>query len=166
MFHRYRRHLYWLIIWSFTPCRQYFGHITPVDFDILNDWPSRAYSSSKSSETVCCGKCLSARRSIEQCLGQKKIQTGTNNLYVILVIFFVVRITAAIRTTVVRITWLTTLLSCEWLLAKGVGILDTGHHLTSHPTDIKTLNKYKNVESVEVSKFCYKNHTPAKYYWH
>ena len=29
------------------------------------------------------------------------------------------------------------------LRAKGVVILDTGHHLTSHPTDINILDKYK-----------------------
>ena len=43
--------------------------------------------------------------------------------------------------------------------AKGVVILDTGHHLKSHPPDIKILDKYKNVK---VFKVCFKNHTPVK----
>ena len=47
----------------------------------------------------------------------------------------------------------------DFLRAKGVAILDTGHHLTSHPTDIKvkiqTDKKYSYNKCVCVHMYIY-----------
>ena len=54
--------------------------------------------------------------------------------------------------------------------AKGVVMIDTGNHLTSHPTEIK-IYKYgqkvcKTCKRISPFKFCCKNRIPAKVHLH